>query len=106
MSFEEFSEFMHQRFLKEKAQKPGKVPAVIGSIFTTKYCPDAKLVECCRCGIPLYVVPWVYEEVKDCHVPWDQTKLPVFCQFCVPPEKFKGIMVQDIAAVLQHTGEK
>ena len=106
MSFEEFSEFMHQRFLKQKAENPGKPPAVIGSIFPAKECPDAILVECCRCGLPIYMVPWIVEEMKEFRLPWDQTKIPYFCVFCVPPEKFKGVLVQDLAAVLQHTGEK
>ena len=105
MSFQEFSEFMHQRFLKQKAENPGKPPAVVGSIFPY---PGAefKLVECCRCGMPLYVVLWVYEEMKEFRCPWDETKIPYFCRFCVPPERFKGILTQDMAAVLQHTGEK
>jgi hypothetical protein len=106
MSPEEFSEFMRQRFLKRMEENPGKPPCCIGSIFPSDDFPDAKLVECCRCGIPLYVLPGVFEEMQKYRLPWDETKVPYFCMFCVPPEKFRGAYVQDIAAVLQQTGEK
>lgn len=106
LSFAEFTEFMHKRFLKRMSESPGKPPCCVGSIFPNPLCPDAKLVECAKCGMPLYVVPWVFEEMSKYRVPWDPAKMPVFCEFCVPPALFKGTMVQDLAAVMQYKGEK
>jgi hypothetical protein len=110
MSPAEFNKFMKERYFKRLEQNPGKTPICIGTILLppeVKFWPEKiHLVECCRCGIPIYVTDWVYLEMQKHRVPWDETKIPFFCPFCVPRALVKGTLTQDMAAVLQHTGEK
>jgi hypothetical protein len=108
LSYKEFCEFMHQRILKRIEQNPGKIPICIGAIVVPLDLPDSnsQLVECCRCRIPIYVEKEMFDLMQKYRLPWDSTKIPFFCQFCVPYDLQAGVFVQDAAAVLQHTGEK
>jgi hypothetical protein len=111
MSPQEFNDFMKQRHAKIMKQNAGKTPFCVGAIIIPldfeKIWPDKiTQVECCRCGIPIYLSKWVYDEMQCYYVPWDETKHPYFCEFCLPPGIARGVRVQDIAAVLQHTEEK
>jgi hypothetical protein len=109
MSPEEFNDFMKQRYFKHLAENQGKTPICIGTILLPpefKIWPEKiHLVECCSCGIPIYVTHWVFEEMQKYRLPWDEKKIPFFCPFCVPSSIVKGTQIQDMAAVLQHTGE-
>lgn len=91
----EFDAFMKERHLKRLKNMPeGEKGYIVGCYFDI-YFSDNKLVECAHCGIPLWVRPWVYEVAQ-------QKKFPFLCQFCVPPEQFKGTLIQDLAAVVEH----
>jgi len=98
MSPKEFDAFQRERYLKELEKAPKGEKGVICGCLYNVYFTDNMLVECAQCRTPLYVRPWVYEVAKE-------RSFPILCQFCVPPPILKGRMVQDIAAVLQHTGE-
>lgn len=106
----EFNDFMKQRYYKRLKDNPGKTPFCVGAILLPpefKVWPEKiHMVECAACGIPIYVTHWVYEEMQKYRLPWDQTKTPFFCLFCVPQSIVKGCWVEDLAAVLQHIGEK
>jgi len=102
----EFDYFMYQRYCKRRAQEPDQEPIAIGSIILVPGLEDSKLVECCRCGMPIYITPWLYDEISKYRLPWDKTKMPFFCEFCIPLYYWKGVMLQDLAAVKQYTGEK
>ena len=96
---EEFDEFMKQRTMKRIEEAPADAPGIVCGCYFDIYFKDNVAVECANCGIPLYVRSWIYELSKT-------RKITICCQYCTPPEIFKGTLVQDIAAVLQHTGEK
>lgn len=99
ISPEEFDEFMKERTLKRLEETPKDFIGVVCGCYFDMHFPDNKLVECAKCGIPLYVRNWLYELTKE-------RKMHILCQHCMPPQILKGTMVQDIAAVMQHTGEK
>jgi hypothetical protein len=101
MSAIEFDEFMKERTRKRLENTPIDAPGVVcGCYFDVPAFKDKNvLVECALCGIPLYVRPWIYEITKT-------RDLKICCQYCMPPQLLKGTLIQDIAAVLQKTGEK
>jgi hypothetical protein len=106
----EFNEFLKKRHEKIMKANPGKNPLCIGVIvvplgFEKIWSEKLIQVECCRCGIPIYLTQWVYDEMLLYYVPWDNTKHPWFCEFCVPAKMVEATRMTDIAAVLQHTGE-
>jgi hypothetical protein len=107
----EFNDFLKKRHEKVMKQNAGKTPLIIGCIVVPpeleRVWPQKLVqVECCRCGIPIYLTQWVYDEGLLYFDLFDKTKHPWFCEFCVPPEIVRGTRRADIAAVLQHTGEK
>ena len=95
----EFDDFQRQRYMKELEKVPREEKGFILGCYFNKYFTDNQLVECACCGIPLYVRPWVLEVSK-------QRNWPIACLYCSPSKVVKGRLVQDIAAVLQHTGEQ
>jgi len=99
LSPEEFDKFMKQRTMKRLEETPAEAPGIVCGCYFDIYFKDNVAVECAVCGIPLYVRSWIYEITKT-------RKLAICCQYCCPPEILKGTLVQDIAAVLQHKGEK
>ena len=99
MTPKEFDDFQHQRYLKELETIPKEEKGCILGSYLNIYFTDNQLVECACCGIPLYVRPWVLAVSK-------QRNWPIACLYCAPSKAVKGRLVQDIAAVLQHTGEK
>jgi len=106
-----FNEFMKKRHEEIMKKNVGKTPLIIGVIVLPpdleRTWPEKMVqVECCRCGMPIYLTKWVYDEGLLYFDPFDKAKHPWFCKFCVPPEIYRGAMRQDLAAVLQHTGEK
>jgi hypothetical protein len=106
----EFNEFMKERHKKIMEKNAGKIAFCVGVIVVPpeleKVWPEKLIqVECCRCGMPIYLTNWVHEEMLSYYVPWDDSKHPWFCEFCLPPEIVRGTRRADIAAVLQHTGE-
>ena len=99
LSPDEFDAFMKERHLKRlQNMTKGEKCCIIGCYFDI-YFPDNKAVECATCGIPLYVRPWVSEIAQ-------QNNFPIFCQNCVPSKLFKGALVQDLAAAVQHEKER
>jgi hypothetical protein len=109
LSPKEFNDLLKEKHKKIMKANPGKTSICIGTIilpFDFKEWPEKiHQVECARCGIPIYVTDWVFKEMQKYRIPWDQMKIPFFCQFCVPPKAVKGAWVEDLAAVLQKTGE-
>jgi hypothetical protein len=95
----EYDEFMRQKYLKDIEMIPKTEKGFIVGSYFDLYFNDNCLVECACCGIPLYVRPWVLAVSKERN--W-----PIACLYCAPAKVVKGRLVQDIAAVLQHTGEK
>lgn len=109
MTKDEFTEFLQNRILKRIEQNPTKDPLCVGAIVVPlKWLDtgDIVSVECCRCGIPIYITRWTYNLMKDRHLPGYENIQPFFCEFCIPPSITKGVLTQDLAAVLQHIGEQ
>jgi hypothetical protein len=99
LSPQEFDEFMLERTKKSLANLPKDVKGFIMGSYLDLYFKDNILVECAMCGIPLYVRWYIYDVAKERN--W-----PILCLYDSPPQMVKGRIIQDIAAVLQHTGEK
>jgi hypothetical protein len=76
----------------------GEKGFIVGSYYDI-YFKDNVLVECGKCGMPLYVRWYIYDVSK-------ARNWPILCLYDSPPQWVKGRLVQDMAAVLQHTGEK
>lgn len=86
---QDFDKYHRENLLKSLEQNPEG--CVVGCLYDL-YFPDNKLTECSKCGIPLYLRPWLLEAAQ-------KHKLSVVCQFCVDPKELKGRMIQDIAKV-------
>ena len=95
MSPQESDDFMFEKVKKDLAKQPkGEKGLILGS-YLDLYFKDNVLVECVKCGIPLYVRWYIYDIAKERN--W-----PILCFYDSPPELVKGRFVQDMAAVLQH----
>jgi hypothetical protein len=99
LSPEEFDKFMTERNRKRLEKIPKDKSGFIIGNYIDVYFKDNMVVECSKCGIPLYVRPESVAMSKE-------RNLPFLCLYCAPWSIVKGQVVQDIAAVLQHKGEK
>lgn len=88
---QDFDKYHRENLLKELEEAPKEQAYVVGCLYDL-YFPDNKLTECSKCGIPLYLRPWLLEAAQ-------KHKLSVVCQFCVDPMELKGKMIEDIAKV-------
>lgn len=94
---QDFDEYHRSNVLKELGQNPKG--HVVGCPYNL-YFPDNKLTQCSKCGIPLFIRPWLLEAAQ-------KYNLRVVCPLCVDPKELKGKMIQDIAKIEQaKTGLK
>lgn len=91
---EVFEEYGKKR-LKELLEK-GEKFTVVGSFID--YFGDSTMTACSKCGVPVFVRPWVLEAVVEHH-------LSVLCIYCVNPKELKGQMAKDFAKI-QEIAEK
>ena len=91
---QDFDEYHRKNILKELEQNPKG--CVVGCLYDL-YFPDNKLTECSRCGIPLFIRPWLFKVAQE-------HNLRIVCQFCVDPKELKGKIIQDIAKIEQEKG--
>jgi hypothetical protein len=89
---QDFDEYQRKNVLKELEQNPKG--CVVGCLYDL-YFPDNKLTECSRCGIPLFVRPWLFKAAQE-------HNLRIVCQLCVDPKELKGKIIQDIAKIEQE----
>lgn len=92
---QDFDEYHKKNILKEIEQNPKG--CVVGCLYDL-YFPDNKLTECSKCGIPLYLRPWLLEAAQ-------KHNLRIVCQFCVDPKMLKGRIIQDIVKIEQAKKE-
>jgi hypothetical protein len=92
---QDFDEY-HRKNVLQELEKNLK-GYVVGCLYDL-YFPDNKLTKCSRCGIPLFIRPWLLEAAQ-------KHNLKVICQFCVDPKELKGRIIQDIAKIEQTKRE-
>jgi hypothetical protein len=104
-----FNEVMKARHEEMLKANPGKTPMAIGLILLPPYYESLwpfKIiqVECCNCGIPIYVTEWVYNEIQGYFDLIHKDKHPYYCDFCVPNSVLKGTFLQDMSFIMNHFG--
>ena len=75
--------------LKELIEK-GEKPAVVAGFID--YFGNATIMSCSRCGVPVFVRPWIAETVIE-------HGLLVICICCVNPQNLKGQVAWDLAKI-------
>lgn len=83
-----FEEYGKKR-LKELLEK-GEKPDIVASFID--FFGDAEITQCSRCGTPVFIRPWILENVK-------VFGLKVVCLCCADPEALKGQVAMDFARI-------
>ena len=93
LSKEDFDEFARKR-LKELIQK-GEKPTIIAGFIDCF--GDATITTCSRCGVPVFVRPWISEVMIE-------HGFKVICICCVDPLDLKGQLAMDFAKIEEEWG--
>jgi hypothetical protein len=88
LPYEVFEEYAKKR-LKQLLEK-GEKPTVIGGFID--FFGDAAIVACSKCGVPVFVRPWVLEAITE-------HNLKVSCICCADPKDLKGQVAMDFAKI-------
>jgi hypothetical protein len=90
---EQLDDAHRERLTKEMEIAGDETGFAVGSIIDCF--GDGKLVHCSKCGIPLFMRPWLLEIVKQ------HSGIKIMCQFCVDPEWLRGTIIRDVAAIME-----
>jgi 5,10-methenyltetrahydromethanopterin hydrogenase len=88
LPYEVFEEYAKKR-LKDILQK-GEKPTIIAGFID--FFGDAAIVACSKCGVPVFVRPWVLEAITE-------HNLKVSCICCADPKDLKGQVAMDFAKI-------
>jgi len=88
LPYEVFEEYAKKR-VRELIEK-GETLTIVGSFID--FMGDGKIVQCSRCGVPVFIRPWLLEATI-------KYKWKIVCMFCINPQDLKGQAVMDCAKI-------